>query len=284
MGQGDCIVKIAIIPTTGDTDPYQGMQVATELQVEGLHIPAFGGGLDLESKTSAERAEILKRIREYRLEVSALIGWGGGVDLGEEVDLANNIAWGKRINETAADMAEGLWMAHVGIMPDEETDPKWTRFVNALGELAHHGEKIGATLALETGPEPPRIVRKMIESIGSPAIRVNFDPANLLLWPPILAKRRQVPYAHEGALRDYDPVEGLRILMPFVVHVHAKDAVVNSQAEAKEVVLGTGMTRWPELHRMFEQNRYEGYYAIERECGENAMGDVRAAVRFLQQL
>ena len=277
-------MKIAIIPTTGDTDPYQGMQVAIDLGVEALHIPACGGGLDLESKTSAERAEILKRIRGYGLEVSALIAWGGGVDLGEELDLAKNIAWGKRINETAVDMAEGLWMAHVGIMPDNKTDPKWSRFVNSLGELARHGEKVGATLALESGPEPPTVVRKMIETIGSPAIRVNFDPANLLLWPPILATRHHVPYDHAAALRDYDPVEGLRVLMPFVVHVHAKDAVVNPKAEAEEVPLGTGMAQWPKLHEIFKQNRYDGYYAIERECGDDAMGDVRAAVRFLRGL
>ena len=284
LEQGDCILKIAIIPTTGGTDPYEGMQVAIDLEVEGLHIPAFGGGLDLESRTNSERAQILKRIRGYGLEVSALIAWGGEVDLGEELDLAKNLAWGKRINETAADMAEGLWMAHVGIMPDNETDPKWFVFVNSLGEIARHGEKIGATLALETGPEPPTVVRKMIETIDSPAIRINFDPANLLLWPPILATRHRVPYDHEAALRDYDPVEGLRLLMPFVVHAHAKDAVVNPQAEAEEVPLGTGMAQWPELHKILEKNRYDGYYAIERECGDDAMSDVRTAVRFLRKL
>ena len=276
-------MKIAIIPTTGGADPYQGMQVAVDLGVKGVHLPAFGGGLDLESKTRAERAKTLKRIRDCGLEVSALIAWGGGVDLGEQKDLAKHIAWGKRINETAVDMAEGLWMAHVGIMPSNETDPTWSRFVSSLGELARHGEKVGATLALETGPEPPAVVAKMIETIGSPAIRVNFDPANLLLWPPILANRHDVPYDHAAAMRDYDPVEGLRLLMPHVVHVHAKDAVVNSQGDAEEVPLGTGMAHWPELLEIFTQNHYEGYYAIERECGDDAMGDVMAAVRYLRE-
>ena len=277
-------MKIAIIPTTGGTDPYQGMQVAVDLGVEGVHISAYGGGLDLENKTSAERAEILKRIRGYGLEVSALIGWGGQVDLGEEEGLAENIAWGKRINETAVDVANGLWMAHVGIMPDDDTDPHWARFRDSLGEIAQHGEKVGATLALETGPEPPVVVRKMVEAIDSPALRVNFDPANLLLWPPILAKRRNVEYDYEAALRDFDPVEGLRTLMPYVVHAHAKDAVTNPQAEAQEVPLGAGMAQWATLHEIFQENEYDGFYAIERECGEDAMGDVKAAVEFLRGL
>lgn len=277
-------MKIAIIPTTGGTDPYQGMQVAVDLGVEGVHISAYGGGLDLENKTSAERAEILKRIRGYGLEVSALIGWGGQVDLGEEEGLAENIAWGKRINETAVDVANGLWMAHVGIMPDDDTDPHWARFRDSLGEIAQHGEKVGATLALETGPEPPVVVRKMVEAIDSPALRVNFDPANLLLWPPILATRREVEYDYEAAMRDFDPVEGLRTLIPYVVHAHAKDAVTNPQAEAKEVPLGTGMAQWSTLHEIYQENGYDGFYAIERECGEDAMGDVKAAVEFLRGL
>jgi len=277
-------VKIAIIPTTGGTDPYRGMEIAVELGVDGVHVPAFGGALDLEHRSSAERAEILKRIRGYGLEVSALIGWGGSVDLGEEEGLADNIAWGKRVNETARDVANGLWMAHVGVMPDDDSDPKWARFRDSLAEIADHGEQIGATLALETGPEPPVVVRRMIEQVDSPGLRVNFDPANLLLWPPILAQRRGVAYDYEAAMRDFDPVEGLRTLIPYVVHSHAKDAVADPEGNRQEVPLGTGMAHWPQLYEIFQENGYEGFFAIERECGEDAMGDVRAAVEFLRGL
>ena len=277
-------MKIAIIPTTGGTDPYRGMQIAVELGVEGLHLPAFGGALDLEHRSRAERHEVLERVKGYGLEVSALIGWGGGVDLGKEENLDQNIAWGQRINETAADVANGVWMAHVGVMPDDDSTPRWDRFRDALAQIAAHGEEVGAVLALETGPEPPPVMRRMVEQVGSPAVRVNFDPANLLLWPPALARRRDVPYDYEKAMREFDPVEGLRALIPYVVHVHAKDATANPAGENREVPLGTGMANWPQLHRIFAENGYQGFYAIERECGEDAMGDVKAAVEFLRDL
>jgi sugar phosphate isomerase/epimerase len=277
-------MRIAIIPTTGGADPYKGMEVARDLGVEGVHIGAFGGPLDLENKTSAERRAVLRRIESYGLEVSALIAWGGNVDLGHEAGLAENIAWGKRINETAADMAGGLWMAHVGIMPDDNSSPVWTRFRDALGEIAAHGEKAGAKLALETGPEPPVVVRRMIEEVGSPSLRVNFDPANLLLWPPHVAKAAGVSFDFDAAMRAFDPVEGLRILAPYVVHAHAKDSVLRPDGSCDEVPLGTGMTNWPVLHSIFQEHGYGGYYAIERECGEDAMGDVKRAVDFLRSL
>ncbi|MBD3182354.1 TIM barrel protein [Candidatus Poribacteria bacterium] len=277
-------MKIAIIPTTGGEDPYHGMEIAVKLEVEGVHIPAYGGKMDLAERTTEDRIKIKERIHSYGLEVSALIGWGGNVDLGEEKDLGENIEWGKRINQAAADVADGLWMAHVGIMPEDDSDPKWSRFVESLEELAQHGEEVGATLALETGPEPPVIVRKMIETIDSPALRVNFDPANLLIWPPTVYKRRGEEFDYEAAMKAFDPVEGLKILIPYVVHAHAKDSRLSPEGKAAEVPLGTGMTNWEKLHEIFQENNYQGYYAIEREVGEDAMGDVKRAVEYLRNL
>jgi sugar phosphate isomerase/epimerase len=277
-------MKIAIIPTTGGEDPFRGMEIAVELGVEGVHIPAFGGKLDLTGKSTEERIKIREKISSYGLEVSALIAWGGDVDLGEEKNLSQNIEWGKKINETAVDVANGLWMAHVGIMPEDESDPKWARFVSSLKELAQHGEEVGATLALETGPEPPVVVKKMIETINSPDVRVNFDPANLLLWPPIIYKRRNEPFNYDEAIKKFDPVEGLRTLIPYVVHAHAKDSHLSPDGKAEEVPLGTGMTNWVKLHQIYKENNYKGFYAIEREVGANAMNDVRKAVEFLRSL
>ncbi|MGB9596265.1 MAG: sugar phosphate isomerase/epimerase family protein [Candidatus Poribacteria bacterium] len=277
-------MKIAIIPTTGGEDPFRGMEIAVQLGVEGVHIPAYGGKLNLTEKSREERLKIKERIKSYGLEVSALIAWGGDVDLGEEKNLSQNIEWGKKINETAVDVANGLWMAHVGIMPDDESHPKWSRFVSSLKELAQHGEEVGATLALETGPEPPVILRKMVETINSPAIRINFDPANLLLWPPTVYRRKGIPFNYEEAMENFDPVKGLRVLIPYVVHAHAKDSTLFPDGKAMEVPLGTGMTNWRALHQIFKENNYKGYYAIEREVGERAMEDVKKAVEFLRSL
>ena len=69
-----------------------------------------------------------------------------------------------------------------------------------------------------------------------------------------------------------------------MVHSHAKDSVLRPDGTKAEVPLGTGMTNWPVLHSIFRAHGYKGFYAIERECGENAMGDVRNAVTFLRGL
>ena len=66
-------MRIAIIPTTGGTDPFRGMQAAVELGVEGVHIGAYGGALDLEHKTTAGRP--FSTVSAAQATVSALIGW-----------------------------------------------------------------------------------------------------------------------------------------------------------------------------------------------------------------
>jgi hypothetical protein len=53
-------MKIAIIPTTGGGDPYRGMEIARELEVDGVHISAYGGGLDLKEKLLALEARYYK--------------------------------------------------------------------------------------------------------------------------------------------------------------------------------------------------------------------------------
>ena len=86
------------------------------------------------------------------------------------------------------------------------------------------------------------------------------------------------------AMKAFDPVEGLRVLIPYVVHAHAKDSRLEPDGKAEEVPLGTGMADWETLHEIYKENNYQGYYAIEREVGEDAMADVKKAVEFLRKL
>ena len=108
------------------------------------------------------------------LEISAICAWGGHVDLGNPENLDAHIEEGKRLLEYAADLECGIWQGHCGIMPHSKDNPKWARFVDSFGRLCEHGEKVGAKLAIETGPEPPEVLLDMIEEVGSPSLAVNY--------------------------------------------------------------------------------------------------------------
>lgn len=264
-------------------DPYEGMELLAEWGIGGVHISG-SGQFAPENMDRAARKALVEHVRSLGLEISAIMCWGGGVDLCEEEDWEKNVAWGKTLLELAADLECGIWGAHVGVMPWETDNPEWERMVRAMEQFAEHGEKVGAVVAIETGPEPPIVLERLIETVGSDHIRVNYDPANLIIWPSLLAIRGGEEYDRDFALEHYQPVEGAKLLGPYVVHTHAKDALVHDDGKYQEVPLGTGWVDWPQYIGNLAEAGYEGYFATEREVGDDPVGDIRRAVDFLRTL
>jgi sugar phosphate isomerase/epimerase len=263
---------------------YEGMEAAARMGVTGVHLSASVKGFRPEDLDDAARRNLVKHVASLGLEVSAISAWGGGVDLGEPEGVEGHIEYGKRLLELAADLECGIWQAHCGIMPQDHADPKWQRFVDAFGKLCAHGEKVGACIAIETGPEPPVTLKEMIDDVGSSALRVNYDPANLILWPARYMAQAEQPYDRDRAFAEYQPTEGAAVLGPYVVHTHAKDALIDPEKGRREVPLGQGWVDWPRYLQLLQEAGFDGYFAIEREVGEDPVGDITRAVEFLKTL
>lgn len=276
-------LKIAIMLGNLRMEPYEGMKKVVEMGVPGIHITA-GGAWDARTMTPQERKDLVAHVKGLGLEISAISCWGGNVDLGEEEGWAENVEWGKLNLELAADLGCNIWQGHCGIMPEDSEDPAWQRFLDGMGALGEHGEKVGACLAIETGPEPPYVLLKLIHAVGFDGIRINWDPANLILWPARYAQQLGEEYQREKWIERYQPNEGARALAEYIVHTHAKDALVHPDGKRQEVPLGTGWVDWPRYVGYLREAGFDGYFAIERETGENPVGDIQAAVDFLRSL
>jgi L-ribulose-5-phosphate 3-epimerase len=271
-------LKIAVMLASLRMEPHAAMQKAKEMGADGVHVSFAPDSLD-----AAGRRKLVEEIHSLGLEISALSGWGGHVDLGEE-DVEQHVADAKRHLELAADLGCGIWQAHIGVMPEDPSDPRWANFVKHCRQIAEYGERIGACLAIETGPEPPYVLKRLIETVGSAGLRVNYDPANLILWPPLLAKRAGTPYDRQAAWEKFMPVDGADLLGPYVVHVHAKDAVAWDDGTAREVPLGQGQIDWPRFAGHLRRHGFDGYFAIEREVGDDPVRDIQVALDFLRTL
>lgn len=274
-------LKIAVLPTSLSSDRYEGLRLAADLDVQGVHL-GMGGPWALDAMDSAACRELLNLLHSYRLVVSA-ISWGIG-ELPHREEHAKMLPLGKRALEVAADLECGLWQAHCGVIPWEESDPGWAATIDAVGELAEHGEKVGATLCWETGPEPPWVLKKVLETVNSPAVGVNFDPANLIIWPVMLAEMWGRPWTKEWADEHFQPERGAELLAPWVRHTHAKDALVREDGSHLEVPLGQGWIDWPRYVKILRDAGFAGFFAIEREIGEDRVGDTIRAVDFLRNL
>jgi L-ribulose-5-phosphate 3-epimerase len=156
---------------------------------------------------------------------------------------------------------------HAGTVPDVG-DRARAGFLDTLrraGTLAHDA---GVTLCLETGSEPADVLAACLAEVASPALMVNFDPANL------------VGSGHG------DAVAVVGILGPYIRGVHIKDALPpeGPGVWGREVSVGSGRADIPGVLAALEAVGYTGPLCIECEGGtrEQRISEVAAAVALVR--
>jgi sugar phosphate isomerase/epimerase len=81
-------------------------------------------------------------------------------------------------------------------------------------------------------------------------------------------------------MKDFDHMQAVEDLAPFIVHTHAKDGKRGNG----EVPLGEGDVDFPRYIEALRSHGYDGYFTVERECGDDPEADIRNAVDFLRNL
>jgi len=131
--------------------------------------------------------------------------------------------------------------------------------------LADKAAQKNIQLLMETGQETAAELRQFLEEVNHPALGVNFDPANMILYG-------------KGS-----PIEAVQVLAPWVKHVHIKDALY-TQTPGRwgvEVPWGAGQAGGNEFLKALKQINFVGVIAIERDSGDDRLGDIKTAVEAL---
>ena len=149
---------------------------------------------------------------------------------------------------------------HAGFIEDDDK-AKVQKFQDRLVCLADAAGERGISLLMETGQETAECLRNLLEEMNHPALGVNFDPANMILYG-------------KG-----NPVEAVRVLGRWIKHVHIKDAMLAKIAGTwgTEVPWGEGQVGGEAFLNVLKEIGFNGVLAIEREAGENRIGDIRSA-------
>ncbi|MHB1559352.1 MAG: sugar phosphate isomerase/epimerase family protein [Isosphaeraceae bacterium] len=142
---------------------------------------------------------------------------------------------------------------HAGFIP-EPADPGRSAMLETLAHAGRLAADAGITLAFETGQETADLLRRTLDELKAPNLKVNFDPANMLLYDM------------------GDPIRAVEILGPDIRSVHVKDArrPHTPGQWGEEVPLGEGEVNIPAFLRALEQVGYRGPLVIEREVGDQA--------------
>ncbi len=159
-------------------------------------------------------------------------------------------------------------MLHAGFLP-EPGDPDRKPFLDTLGQVSALAAAKGVTVAFETGQETADLLRRTLDDLKCPNLKVNFDPANMLLYD-------------KG-----DPLRAVEILAADIRGVHVKDAKrpKTPGVWGEEVPLGQGQVDIRAFVRTLKKVGYSGPLCIEREVGiqEERLRDVAHGIRFLRE-
>jgi sugar phosphate isomerase/epimerase len=232
-----------------DLEPTALARICETLARTGLKVPAGMVGFDGEDYSSIE----------------AIRRTGGITDPATFPErLQRCRTWGEAI----ARLGTRHVTMHAGFLP-EPHDPQYGAVCERLAQAADALHEAGLTVGLETGQEPARLLVRILDDLGRDYLSINFDPANFILYG------------------SDDPVAAARTLGPRVSMMHAKDGTPSGrpgEVWGEDVPLGTGKVDLAAVVRALERGGFTGAIIVEREAGNNRLGDIAAAKTFLEKL
>ncbi|HUV38232.1 MAG TPA: sugar phosphate isomerase/epimerase family protein [Planctomycetota bacterium] len=221
--------------------------------IEGYQI--WKGKLD-GSGMSPE--ELLALSGDLGLDVTAV---GGGPNLVDPAVAQQSIGLFRSFLDLSVALGCRIVTAESKRRPDGLSDADaWRSTTDTVRAICRHAESVGAVLAIECSGGC--FVRhqddflKLAGAVGSPALKVNMDPANI-----VLAGR--------------DVLDAVRSLAPYIVHTHAKDiARADTDDEpARDVPAGEGLVSYPEYLAALRDLGYDGWLTIEMHAGKTERTD-----------
>ena len=240
-------------------------QVMNESGITHLH-------LSLDPELNSGNSEYLKTIQKHQWQpTAAMIGFDQEdystlESIRETGGIVPDQYWEKNREkvlgaiELTSNLGIELLSFHFGFIDDSQ---------HALRErvlyLADAAQRKNVLLLMETGQETAQSLSNFLEELSHPALGVNFDPANMVLYG-------------KG-----NPVSALETLKPWVKHVHIKDARKSSVPDqwGEEVPWGEGDFINEEFLKTLNSIDYKGALAIEREAGTQRSADIQHAARLL---
>ncbi len=178
----------------------------------------------------------------------------------------------KDVSDFAAYLGVRSIACHVGFVPEDHTHPNYIAVRDLVRRICDHAAHHLQTFALETGQEPAATLLNFFKDVDRPNLRINFDPANMILYGT------------------GDPIEALKTLAPHVASVHCKDGDWPDKSKpgalGVERPLGKGSVGIPKFVQTLREIGFRGSLNIEREAENQAerIRDIGDAVKLLQSL
>lgn len=264
----------------------ESVESAARLGADGIQAYCVDRSiLKYNEVTPAKAREYLDIVKLNGMVFSAICGDFGTGFMDEEKN-PGIIEKSKRVLEIAKMLECDVVTTHIGKLTKEESRSKEVAR-KACRELALFADSMDSAFAVETGPEMAAILLEFLDSLGAGGVRVNFDPANLVM----VAGDR--------------PETAVKTLGKYIVHTHAKDGIKLNDGKKRDILIGGEAVDHDQLLKMGEEylelplgegdvnfdtylpalasTGFDGFLTIEREVGADPAKDIELAVNFLRE-
>lgn len=218
---------------------FQGLARIGFRQIELLGASEWAPHYDPSTATAADRARLEDALERYGLQIASLSGHS---------NLATDEGVMKFRDRLEFAASMGIRIVNTGVGDLSTPDNRKSFYLN-IRRIASQASDLGITVALEPHGEwapSGRVLTRVIQDIGSPAVRINYDTANVVF------------YSGER------PEDDIRYAAGFVAHVHLKDKI-GGKKEWNFPGLGQGEIDFTAILDTLEQAGYRGPFSIEIE-------------------
>ncbi len=273
MGKREIGVFLSSMAIQG---PLESIKKAKELGLDVVQI----GALPDEFYYSEGMDQLRDCLQENGISASAVCAVYEGENyadmaaVAETVGLTNpetlpeRMAHTKRCAMLATRLKAGIVTTHIGVMPEDIGSKGYRDLLSTVREIADYCGNQGLIFAMETGQETAKAMLQFIKDTGRNNVKVNFDPANMIL------------YGTGG------PLEAVDVLKNYIAHAHVKDGLSPTERGklGTEVPLSEGEVNIREYIQKLVKTGYKGPLVIEREAGDDRIGDIERGKKLLEEI
>ena len=247
-----------------DPDPVTQCRVLTDLGIHWIELRSAWGVnvLDLDDTQVEQLADIFT---EHGIRVSSIGSPIGKVNVEDDFD-EHLVRADRALHLARRFAAPYVRIFSFFLRADQAPADHRDEVLRRMRALAERAEAAGVTLLHENekeifGDVPSRVL-DIVESVGSPALRLAWDPAN---------------YVQVG-VRPY--TEAYAALRPHTVYIQVKDAVL---ATGEVVPSGEGDGELAETVRALVADGYDGFFSMEPHLAQtNSFGGFSGADEFVR--
>lgn len=251
---------------------FEALEIACWPQAGGEKRRYAGTAhLPIEDMSAARGSEIMGMLKAKGLTVSGLGYYPNPLhaDAGHREAVTSHL---KKVITAASLMGVKVVNTFVGGDRTLTVDQNWTRAVETFAPIVAHAKASGVTLAFENCPMifshdewpgghniaySPKVWRRIFDTWGD-AVGMNYDPSHLV-WQMI------------------DAARFVREFGPRMVHVHAKDLMIDRDGLYDHGIMSLGMgwqvprmpglgeVDWPDFFANLYRTGYDGPIIIEHE-------------------